>query len=160
MQKSNATLMALLWPFLQLKSNKYNTLRVCVCSLRYPTWNAHTSYRHLWSVSTIFFWLNLINGTIFGGKNLLAIKCVLIFSTNSVWNISHSKKISARSRYCQKCTLVFTLSASYSRQILMKLEFSPQIFEKYSYQVSLNSVQWQPGFSMRAGGHDTQSRFS
>jgi hypothetical protein len=35
----------------------------------------------------------------------------------------------------------------------MKLEFSRQIFEKYSfYQISWKSAQWQPGCSMRAEG--------
>jgi hypothetical protein len=35
-------------------------------------------------------------------------------------------------RYDQKCILIFKQSARYSRQILMKLEFSSQICEKYS----------------------------
>jgi hypothetical protein len=45
--------------------------------------------------------------------------CFLIFSTTFVWNNSHCKKNWAR--YYHKCTL-----------ILMKLEFSRQIFEKCS----------------------------
>jgi hypothetical protein len=54
---------------------------------------------------------------------------VLIFSTNLVWNFSHSKKNLAR--YDHTFILVFTWSARYSCQILMKLKFSRQIFEKY-----------------------------
>ena len=34
-------------PLLQWKSNEYYTTWVCVCSLRYPACNAHTSYFHL-----------------------------------------------------------------------------------------------------------------
>ena len=45
---------------------------------------------------------------------------VLVFSTTFVWRISHSEKNSARSYH--KCILF---------QILMKLEFSRRIFEKY-----------------------------
>jgi hypothetical protein len=54
----------------------------------------------------------------------------LIFSTTFVWNISHSKNISAR--YDQKCKLVFVQSTRYSYVILIKLEFFRHIFEKYS----------------------------
>jgi hypothetical protein len=53
--------------------------------------------------------------------------CALIFSTTFVWNISHSKQNWAR---YHKCTQ-FMYSTRYSCQILIKLEFSRQIFEKY-----------------------------
>ena len=51
---------------------------------------------------------------------------VLIFSTTSVWNISHSKNNWAT--YYQKSILVFPLRLS----ILMELEFSRQVSEKFS----------------------------
>ena len=54
---------------------------------------------------------------------------VLIFSTTFAWNISPSKKWG---RYDEICILVFKWSTHYSCDILMKLEFSRQIFEKYS----------------------------
>jgi hypothetical protein len=53
-----------------------------------------------------------------------------IFSTTAVLNISYSKKNSVR--YYHKCTQVFIHIVRYSCQILIKLEFSRQIFEKYS----------------------------
>ena len=56
-------------------------------------------------------------------------KSVFRFST-FVWNISHSKKNWARREH--KGTLVFVYSTRYSCLILIKLEFSGQIFEKYS----------------------------
>jgi len=53
--------------------------------------------------------------------------CVLIFSTNFVHNVSHSKNAV---RYYHKCTWVFIYSTRYTCQILVKLEFSLNIFEK------------------------------
>jgi hypothetical protein len=67
--------------------------------------------------------------------------CVLIFSTTLVWNISHSKKNSAR--YDQKCILVFMWSTGYSCQTVIKLEFSRAVFRKITeYEVPWKSVQW------------------
>jgi len=37
-------------------------------------------------------------------------------------------------------------------RILMHLEISQQIFEKYPFQISWKSVQWGPNCSMRVGG--------
>jgi hypothetical protein len=63
--------------------------------------------------------------------------CVLIFSTTFVWNIFDSKKNWAR--YDQKCKLDFMWSTGYcGGQILKKLEFTQQIFEKkiFKYRIS------------------------
>ena len=65
----------------------------------------------------------------FPGKFIGHKMCVLIFSTTFVWDITHSKKNSAR--YYHKGTYVFFQNTRYSCQILMKLEFSRHIFEKY-----------------------------
>ena len=69
--------------------------------------------------------------------------CVLGLYSTYVWNISHSKKNWAR--YDKKCVLVFRWSTHYSCQILIKLEFCPQISETYSdikYHESLSSGSW------------------
>ena len=73
-------------------------LNVCVCSLSYPACKAHAPYYIVWLYH--IFPHYLINVTLFGTimENKM---CVLIFCTNFVWNISHSKKNSAR--YCHKC---------------------------------------------------------
>ena len=75
--------------------------------------------------SNIYIYIHITSLTAqFGGGELLN-----IFSTNFVWNISHSKKNSAS--YDKKnCILVVTWHARYSWQIEMKLEFSGQLFEK------------------------------
>ena len=116
-------------PLLQWTSN----LSVCICSLRYPACNAHAPCCHLWPALLYnIFPHYLINGTIFEKKKkrLLNIKCVFIFSTTFVWNISHSTKKWAR--YDQNCILVSMQSTLYSCQILKKREFSWQIFEESS----------------------------
>ena len=113
---------------LQWKSNKYY-IRVCVCSLSHPARNAHAlySYCHRWHARFyIIFPHYLIKDTIFEKKKVFEYKmCVLIFYT--VWKIYNSKNNSAK--YDKKCILVFVYSTRYSCQILMKLEFSRQIFE-------------------------------
>ena len=64
--------------------------------------------------------------------------CVLTFSTNFVWNISHSRKNSAR-RY-HKCTQFVTyITCDYS-QILIILQFFRHIFEKYSNFTKVHPV--------------------
>ena len=110
------------------KSNMYYIFWVCVCSLRYPAFNAHAPYCHPWPARPYSIFLHyLINGTI--KKNLFNIKCfVFIFSTTFVWNISHSKNNWAR--YDQKCMMVFVWGTLFC-QILMKLEFS-HMFPKYT----------------------------
>jgi hypothetical protein len=64
-----------------------------------------------------------------------------MFSTNSVWKISHSK--TNQMRYDKKYTLVFMYSTHCSCKILTKLEFSQQIFLKtHKYHISWKSIQW------------------
>jgi hypothetical protein len=81
---------AFVQPLLQWKSKKYYILRVCVFSLRYPACNANAPHCNLLPARIyIIFQHYLTNGTIF--EKSLNMKCVLIFSTTFVCNISHSK---------------------------------------------------------------------
>ena len=66
----------------------------------------------------------------FRGEKILNTKYVSSFSTNSFWNIFHSKKKWAR--YDRKCILVFMWSTLYSCLILIKIESSRIIFKTYS----------------------------
>jgi len=80
---------------------------------------------------TTFFSHYLIKRKDFRKKNIIEHeKCILISSKTSAWNASQSKKRCAR--YGQKHISVFMYSTRYACQILIKLEFSRQIFEKYS----------------------------
>ena len=62
----------------------------------------------------------------------------LNFSTKFDRNISHSKK--NWGRYDKKCILVFMWSTPVTRPILMKIEFSWHIFEKYS-NIKFNKIR-------------------
>ena len=111
-------------------------------------------YRHLWPVRLYNTFPHYpINGTIFEKKKkLLNIKCVFWFSLHILSRIPHSKNNSARHNnnnniyYLRlgrhpvaggtpggNCSSVLMLSTRYSCQILMKIEFCRQIFEKNSY---------------------------
>lgn len=65
-------------PLLQWKRNKYYIW--CVCRLSYTARNAHALYCHcVPSGSTTIFSQYLVKGAVFGKKNLLDIKFVVIF---------------------------------------------------------------------------------
>jgi len=74
--------------------------------------------------------------------------CGLTFYTTFAWNIFPSRKNWAR--YDKKCVVVFMWSTHYSSPILMKLEFSRQLFEKYkNIKLHENSSSWSRVFSRR-----------
>jgi len=78
---------------------------VCICSLRYPTCNAHAPHCHLWpapiyNISTLSHKRHDFRKTIIEHQ-----MCVSSFYTTFVWNSFHSKKNWAR--YGWKYILVF-----------------------------------------------------
>ena len=84
-----------------------------------------------------------------------------IFSTTTVWNISHFTKNSAR--HYHKRTNVFTQSTPCSCQILMKLEFTRHLFEqkeKLKYQILSKHFSWEPSCSMRTDRQIWRNKFS
>ena len=122
---------------------------------------AHASYCHLcpvWLYRVFFLTLSHIRHDFRrggGGHEM----CVLIFSATFVSSVSHSKN---SLRYDHKCTQVFKQSTCYSFQIVMKLEFPRQIFEKYSNvkcHVSPPSVSATVACG-RTDVHEDDSRFS
>jgi len=67
----------------------------------------------------------------FRGKKYITHKiCVIYLLCKFVRNIYHTKNNSTR--YCHKCTQVLTQCTRYASHILLKLEYSRQIFEKSS----------------------------
>ena len=83
------------------------TFRRCVCSLKVLSMQSACAvlYCHLCPVC-LYHLLHFTNGTIFGLKNKVTehIRCVLIFSTTSVSNISHSNN---SSRHYHKYTVLY-----------------------------------------------------
>ena len=94
-----------------MERQKYHIFWVCVFISSYTACNA---IAHLWSVWLyISFPHYLKNGTNFEKKKIFLEhkNCFVIFSSISVWNISHCKKWQ---RYDRKFVLVFMCSIRYS----------------------------------------------
>jgi len=104
-----------LQPMLLWNSIKYFTTSVCICSPGYPTRNAHVPYCHLWPAQLYNFFSTLSHKWC----NFLKDVCFNFLSNFYL-------------RYDQKCISDFTYSTRYSDPILMKLESSRKISEKYS----------------------------
>jgi hypothetical protein len=101
-----------------------HNLSVCICSLSYPACIAHVPYCHLWPKWLYYIFLNyLTNGSIFE-KKLLNTKCVFWFPLQLS---SETFLIPRRTEW----DMIKNVCRS-SGTILMKREFSPQFFEKYS----------------------------
>ena len=119
--------------FLLRWSNKNCIFWVRVCSLSYPTRNAQASYYIFicgLSDSTTFYTFSSIQYDF--REKLLKIKCVFWYSLQHLpVKVPHTRKHSTTQYH--RHTYVFMYRAHYSWQILMKLEFSRQIFEKYSH---------------------------
>ena len=115
---------------LRWNSIKYYIFWECVSSHSYPACERHPPYCHLWPVRLYHIFPHyLTKGTIFGKKDIGHKMCVLIFSTTSAWNSLILRRIERdiiinMFRSTCKVPLFF--------QMLMKLEFSRQIFEKCS----------------------------
>jgi len=106
---------------------------VYACSLSYSACKAHSLYYiHFWPLRVFNIFPHYLTIARFsGGKKMIEHKmCVLILCTTFIWNISRSKK--NWTRFDKKCILVFIYSIRNSCQIWMKIEFSRQVFEKYS----------------------------
>jgi hypothetical protein len=86
-------------PLLQWKSNEYYIFWVCVCSLRYPTCNAHAPlvYCRLWlSASTVIHFTTLTHKLNDLRKRQYRIKFCFDFLYGFFWDVFHSKKNWAR----------------------------------------------------------------
>jgi hypothetical protein len=107
----------------------------CVCSVRYPTRNAHAPYCHLWRVRLCnIFPLYLTKGTIFF-KVIEHKMCVSSFSTTFVWNTINSKNWA---RYDRKCVKYPLFSFDFNETRIFSTDFRNIL----KYQISWKSVQW------------------
>ena len=123
---------------------------VCVCSLIYPEYKACAEcYCMLSSVSCLAaapYFSTLSHKLLHGRKKLLNTKCILVFCTSSVWNISHCKRNPAI--YFHKWTHIgLHVKYRYYRQSFVILEFSLQIFKNTQISNSLYKLAVAEGQS-------------
>jgi len=108
-----------------------HSLSVCICGLRYPAWNAHAPYYHLWPATLYnIFPRLLINGTIFE-KKLLNTKCVFWFSlqllSETFLILIRNKRDMINKNYIG----LHVKYRCYSCPIWMKPKFSQQNLDKF-----------------------------
>ena len=122
-----------------------------VCSLALVICKSHllcaVLYCHLWPALIYHIFPNFPIQWRILGKNLLNIKCVLIFST-FVWKISHSKNNSLRHDY--KRTYILHVSYplflwDFNKTLILMTDFQ----EVLTHKISWKSAQWEPSHSMR-----------
>jgi hypothetical protein len=119
-------------PFLQWRSNKYYISRVCVCSLRYPAWNAHAPFCNMWPV-WLYNSFHIISQTARFSKKTYW-KQNVCFDFVCHFRLIHFSFQEELSEIWSNMysTLLFMYSARYSCPTLRKLEFSRQNLEIYS----------------------------
>ena len=94
---------------------------------------AHAPYRHLWPAQLYdIFPHYFMNGTIFEKIVTEHETCVLIFSTTSVWKISHSEKNWARYDKKNMLILKYPLFLSDFKETLI---FSTEFWKVLKYQI-------------------------
>ena len=104
----------------------------CVCSLSYAGCKTRVPYYIVWFYQIFLHYKKRHN---FRGKKLLNIKCVLMFSTTTVWNICHSKK-----NWNITTAPGLHVQYRYSYQMWMKLKCPP------SHQILWISSNFSPFF--------------
>jgi hypothetical protein len=128
---------------------------------QFQTCNAHAPYCHPWPVHLYKLFSTLSHkGTISRKKVIDHKKYILILSTTSIWNFSHSKN--KWTRCYHKCKLGFMKSTHFC-QILLKRVLSRQISEKYSNtkcHEKTSSGSWVVPYGPTDRYDETNSRFS
>ena len=95
----------------------------CACSLTYPAYTAHASYCHLWPLAPPYFSTLSHKRCDFRKEAFADEMCFSTFCTTCIW-----KNLSFWGEYSE--IFLYICRRTCYTQILMKLEFSGQSFEK------------------------------
>ena len=135
----NVTLMRVRVSIVAVQSSKYCIVWVCVCSIKQPSYKVHAPYSIVVCGCIIFF--DIISYRLrFSGKVYrISNECVFRFSLQLQENLILRiiQRYIIINVHMSSCLHVFMYGARYSSHILMKLEFSRQISEKFSH-ISFN----------------------
>ena len=145
---------------LQWNNSNYYILWVCVCVLKYPAWNSHAPYCHLWPVRLYPICLHYPANDMIFDKTLLSIKYVLWFSLHILsekFFILRTERDVIKSVYFSSCKWPVIFLFSVNQTWIFFKDFRKIL----KYQISWKSVQFEPSCSMRTDRLDeTNSRCS
>jgi len=125
---------------------------VCVCSFRYLTCKAHAPFCHLWPVRLYnIFSHYLTNGTIFI-KKVIEYKRRLTFSTTfpETPQILRITKWNMIKMYIGLHVKFPLFLSDFKQTWFLSTDFRKII----GYQISCQSFQWEPSWSMRTDRHN------
>ena len=145
----------LVQPLLQWKDNKYYIVWVCICSLNYPAYNAHTPYCHLWPAGLYSTFPHyLIN-------KLLNIKYVFCWVPLKLLSEMflirrRTERDMIKNIHWSSCKLPLIFVRCW-----WNLNFLDRFSKSNPNSNFMKCVQWEPSYSMRTDGRDkANSRFS
>jgi len=126
-------------PLLQWKSDKYYTLWMCVCSLRYPICNTLAPYCLLWPVRLYYIFSTLSLKWRDCRKKFIEHKMCVGFSLrllSETFLILRTERDVIKNLYWPFCKVPV---------ILVLLQFFSTVFLKiFNYQIELKFFQWKP----------------
>ena len=128
-------------PLLHWKSNKQCVFWVCVCSLRYPTFNAQISYCHLRPIQLYnIFPRYLISGTIYEKKENLLTTCFDFLynfcpKKKKTFHLRRPERYMIRNVHWPSCEVPVMFVRFY-----WNLNFLHRFLKIMKYEISLKSV--------------------
>jgi hypothetical protein len=123
-------------------------MSTCISSLRYPAWNAHAPYCHLWPVRLYnTFSYYYINGTIFEKKLLNLKKRVLIFFFETAPILRRTERDMIKNSYWSSCKVPGILF-----RILWNLNFLEELFEKKNSTIKFHKNPFSRRRAVHADG--------
>jgi len=138
---------AYLQPLLQRKNNDYGILWMCIHSVGNEAWNAHTPYCHLLPVWRLHIFPHFLTNGTFSGKNLFNLKHLFL---SSLKRLSEAFLIVRRTE--REMITSWYWTAWKVPDFNENWIFSTGFWKIIKYQISWNSVAWEPSCSMGTDG--------